>query len=251
MNFFTHDAAAQRYAKSRPYFHPLVMQKITATTGISLFAHAIDVCCGTGMSTLALTEIAERITGADGSAEMLGQAPRDPRISYICCPAEQLQADDASADLMTMAMAFHWVDRARFLAEARRVLRPDGWLVIYRHHAGGIMRGNPDYKRWVREVFNLRYPNTPRNEAPFTKDDAAKAGFEFYYSEDFSNEMEFTPDEMAAYFSTQSRMITAIEGGRETEQEALAWLLAGLKPLFHHERESFPFKGSVWYLRPA
>jgi SAM-dependent methyltransferase len=42
---------------------------------------------------------------------------------------------DGSLDLVVCALAYHYLnDRRAFLAEARRVLRPDGALVISTHH---------------------------------------------------------------------------------------------------------------------
>jgi hypothetical protein len=49
-NHFAHRDAAQRYAAARPYFHPLVVARIAASTGSTRFAHALDVGCGTGQS---------------------------------------------------------------------------------------------------------------------------------------------------------------------------------------------------------
>jgi SAM-dependent methyltransferase len=67
----------------------------------------------------------------DNSAEMLSHAIHDARVCYVKGQAEQMPFGDAAFGLMTVALALHWFDRRQFMIEARRVLRPGGWLVIY------------------------------------------------------------------------------------------------------------------------
>jgi len=249
MNFFNYDSAAKRYAKGRPYFHRLVMQKIAEHTKIPYFKNAIDVCCGTGLSTKALKTIADAVVGVDLSQEMIDLAPIEEGISYRCCPAEELDFPEASFDLMTVALGFHWLDRPKFLKEAHRVLCNDSWLVIYQNGFSGTMNGNPEYERWNREHYLSRYPTPPRNHSPFTKRDAAGFGFDFISTENYYNDVDFSMEALACYLSTQSNMIASIESGRETAQEALAWLNSQLAPFFSREMETFPFAGSIWFLR--
>ena len=72
-------------------------------------------------------EIAKQVTGVDVSPEMLAQAEARDGVEYVVAPAEELPFEDESYDLVTVGLAFHWFDRERFLPEAHRVLRPDGW----------------------------------------------------------------------------------------------------------------------------
>jgi ubiquinone/menaquinone biosynthesis C-methylase UbiE len=60
MNFFVYKSVAERYAKYRAYFHPLVIEKIKAYLQLqSPVGFALDVGCGSGQSTIALKEIAD------------------------------------------------------------------------------------------------------------------------------------------------------------------------------------------------
>ena len=114
MNYFDSRTAAQRYSAARPYFHPLVIEKVKDFIGIDKPApQALDVACGTGQSTVALKEIAEWIVGVDSSEEMLTLAPQDDRIRYIKAPAEDLPFSEAEFDLITASEAIHWFDRGR------------------------------------------------------------------------------------------------------------------------------------------
>lgn len=98
---------------------------------------ALDVACGTGQSTLALKEIARDIVGVDSSEKMLALAPKDDRIRYLRASAEDLPFSEAQFDPITVSEAIHWFERHSFLAEASRVLRPSGWLIVYGLRSGG------------------------------------------------------------------------------------------------------------------
>jgi SAM-dependent methyltransferase len=251
-NYFAHATAAERYAKSRPFFHPLVVERIRKFLGPEQAVPvALDVACGTGQSTLALTELAESVIATDISPEMLTQAPVHERIRYAAAPAENLPLEPESVDMITVALAFHWFDRARFLAEARRVLRRDGALVIYNNGFYGRMHENPALADWNREQYLVRYPIPPRNNRPFTDEDATAAGFTFAGRERYANDVSFSPEQLARYLMTQSNVIAAVEQGSEPLEAVHAWLLETVTPLFPSPTATFAFGGEIWYLRKS
>jgi ubiquinone/menaquinone biosynthesis C-methylase UbiE len=97
----------------------------------------LDVACGTGLLIERLRSRlpAARFIGVDLSPAMLNQASRkfvgDSRIALREASAEHLPFEAASFDAVTCSNAFHLIpDHERALAEFRRVLRPDGLLVI-------------------------------------------------------------------------------------------------------------------------
>jgi SAM-dependent methyltransferase len=252
MNYFAHQTAAERYARNRPYFHPLVVERIRAFLGSKCpVAVAVDVACGTGQSALALTEIAQSVIATDMAPSMLAQAPVHERIRYVEAPAEHLPLGDRSADLMTVSLAFHWFDRRRFLAEARRILRPEATLVIYSNGFYGRMTENSEFARWNRESYLTRYPTPPRHDQPFTDEDAQTNGFQCVGRERYTNEISFSPEQLAQYLMTQSNVIAAVEQGSETLADVHAWLLDTASPLFPSPRGTFTFGGEIWFLQPS
>ena len=137
-NHFSTDAIATRYALGRPAFHRHVIDRVAAILGGGLpFGRALDVACGTGGSTVALEGLASRIFAADPSLAMLRQCVRRPRVAYVASYAEKLPFRDGVFDLLTIASAFHWLDRTLFLGEARRVLGSARWLVVYDNYFSG------------------------------------------------------------------------------------------------------------------
>jgi ubiquinone/menaquinone biosynthesis C-methylase UbiE len=251
VNYFVHLSAAERYARDRPYFHPLVIKRMKAFLELSKpVPLALDVGCGTGMSSVALTEIAETVIAADPSAAMLAQAPVHPHIRYLEALAEHLPLENASVNLVSVTLAFHWFDRARFLAETRRVLKEDGTLVITSYGLRSWLSKNEKIVQWFKEQW-AKFPSPPRNNDPFTDDAARENGFQFIGREEFSHEIRYTPEELARNLVTHSNVIAAIEQGTESVDDILAWITESLRPAFAAEAENLVHAGEIWYLRPV
>ena len=251
MNYFAHASAAERYAQDRLYFHPRIIERMRAFLKLDgPVPVGVDVGCGTGLSTLALTELADSVIGADISPAMLAQAPVHPRVRYVEASADQLPLDDHSVDLITVSVAFHWLNRERFLAEARRVLKPGGTLIIYSRGFHGKMKENPDFARWHDEVYLTRYPTPPRYSDPFTDEVATQNGFTFTRRDRYLDDVVFTPEEFVREQITHSNVIAKVEQGGETLADVYDWALASVHPLFVAPTGTFIFGGEIWYLQP-
>ena len=210
---------------------------------------ALDVACGTGQSTVALKEIASRIVGTDVSREMLARASREAGVRYVEASAEALPFADGSFQLTTVALALHWFDRSRFLAEARRVLEPSGWLVIYDNGFFGEMKENPKHERWYREDYLVRYPSPPRKGEPLTDDECRKHGLRLVEREIYTNEVSFSAEELTSYLMTQSNVNAAVEDGGESPESVREWLVESVAPMFGEPRGTFRFGGVIEYLQ--
>lgn len=250
MNYFAYPTVAERYANGRSFFHHLAIKKIQAICCENgRIDRALDVGCGTGQSTLALLEIADEIVGMDSSAEMLSHAAQHSQIRYVEARAEQMPFDDGIFGLMTVALAFHWFDQQQFMVEARRVLRPGGWLVIYNDAFTGRMSGNGNFEKWNREHYLVRYPTPPRNNQPLADFDASANGLQSSGYDQFIHEVEFTPEQLVSYLLTQTNVISAVEMGREDLQSVARWLLSSVQPLFGGTAENFQFTCQIRFLK--
>jgi SAM-dependent methyltransferase len=250
MNLFGYRAAARRYTKGRPYFHPKVIARVRDFLELAgPVGAALDVGCGSGLSTLALAEIARSVVGVDASREMVALAPPGARVSYLVAPAEVLPFGDGAFELMTASQAFHWFDRTRFLMEASRVLRPGGRLVVYDHYFAARMEENESFRAWFRGQYLTRYPSPKRGEIAFTESEAREHGFRLLGCEHYDDALKFTPESLIDYLTTHSNIIAAVEGGDESIDSARAWLAESLVPLFGGVDEAtFLFQGPIWFL---
>lgn len=234
MNYFSTSQAAGRYAKGRPDFHHNSIAHIKAMLKPEqMLPRALDVACGTGLSTKALLEIAEEVHGTDSSAAMLDHALCKDHIHYQMAPAEQLPFPDAHFDLITVCSGVHWFRIDAFLEEAARVLISRGWLVLYENHFIADMEGYPSFTPWFRERYLKKFPSPPRhNDYPWQNDHLLPKGWSLLTKEVFTNPVVFSKAALIRYFCTQSNIISATESGELTYADAEDWLNQELDPFF-------------------
>jgi SAM-dependent methyltransferase len=248
LNPFAADDAGTVYDRGRPYHHPRSLAHIFGLVGDVSVRRALDVACGTGMSTVALAEHADIVVGVDRSREMLRAARTVHNAHYVYAAAEALPIPDATVDAVTCCSGVHWFDQPRFFAELHRVLAPGGWVGLYDHYFIGKMVDVPEFGRWTREAL-ARYPLPPR--APQVGDPRSEtpAGFENIGDEFFEDDIAMTPDEFADYQLTISNFVTAAASGIDPA-ELRGWLLETTAPLFAgHATRIVRFLGSVTCLR--
>lgn len=249
-NQFVHLAAAKRYHAHRPYFQPGAVARTREQLGLtSPLPCALDIACGTGQSAMALREIATTVTATDISSAMLAAAPRVDGITYVQAPAEAQPFADASFPLITVSMAIHWFDRPRFLAEAARLLQPDGWLVLYGYHDSKDLPGLPAYRAWFDEVFLRRYPLGPRHGQPVSQPELAPHGLTLQGTTTYADTRPFTPAEFAIYLMTHSNVIARVDAGEESPDDAERWLTTELRRICGDGPRDYGFDGWVTWVQ--
>jgi ubiquinone/menaquinone biosynthesis C-methylase UbiE len=93
---------------------------------------ALDVACGEGRFTRALSALGFEATGLDRSEKLIAAArAADPEGRYVVAEASALPVEDASARLILCVNALmHIVELDDTLREFARVLAPGGVLVV-------------------------------------------------------------------------------------------------------------------------
>jgi ubiquinone/menaquinone biosynthesis C-methylase UbiE len=89
----------------------------------------VDIGCGTGRVAAALAERGSRVWGVEPEPEMAARA-RGRMSTVKIAPAERLPFKDGWFERALMQLVIHLVERPQAFAEARRVLAPDGRLVV-------------------------------------------------------------------------------------------------------------------------
>jgi ubiquinone/menaquinone biosynthesis C-methylase UbiE len=133
------DAQAQAYLTSAVHAagpdlraaHDRAQQNLKAAASV------LDVGTGAGHLSFALAPLAARVVALDPSPGMLAtvrQAAAARNLTQIeTCEgsADALPFADASFDLVcTRYSAHHWLDVPRALAQLRRVVKPDGFILL-------------------------------------------------------------------------------------------------------------------------
>jgi ubiquinone/menaquinone biosynthesis C-methylase UbiE len=127
------DGIAERYEASRPGYPAHVVEFIIATAGLAPGAAVLEIGCGTGQLTKRMAGSGFRLTAIDIGASMIDAARRrlpGAEVSFQVTSFEDLNAADASFDLVISSAAFHWIDPGVAFTKSARLLRPGGWLAL-------------------------------------------------------------------------------------------------------------------------
>lgn len=237
MNYFNPKTAVERYSKGRPDFHSNTIKHIKDYLHLgNKVNNALDIACGTGLSTKALLEIATNVYGTDTSQEMLNFALQPDQIHYSIASAEQQPFTDNNFDLITVSSGVHWFDIDKFLIEANRLLKSRSWLVIYENHFIAEMVGKDNFTNWFPNVYLKKFPSPPRNNAyAWTNENLIPKNFNFITEERFKNSVILTKKQLALYFTTQSNIIAAVEKNQTTYEQVESWLDQELTSFFDNE----------------
>ena len=96
--------------------------------------HVLDAGCGVGYGSAFLSGAARSVVGVDVSADAIEYARArygDRNVEFAVGDLQQLEREDAEFDaIVAFEVIEHLPHPERFVAEARRVLKPDGVLVV-------------------------------------------------------------------------------------------------------------------------
>ncbi len=239
-----------RYARARPPVHAAAIETFRGLVGLSgRVSRALDTGCGTGESTVALTDVADRVVGLDVSPDMLRHTPAHPRVGYVQAVAEAMPFAAGVFDLITAAMAFHWFEAETFLAETRRLLRPSGWLVIYTSGFTGEMTEDAGFGRWFRDAYVGPVRPARRALGVIAPSRADAHGLTLEAEQPFADEISMTADQLLDYEASTTNILRVADRRGGTLDEATAWMREAVSPFFtDRPRGTFQFRGTVWVL---
>jgi SAM-dependent methyltransferase len=231
-------ATADRYAAGRPYHHARTLRR--ALAGVPA-GTALDAACGAGLSARGLAELGFAVVGVDVVPAMAARARADTGLPFAVAAAEALPVAAGSVDLVTVGSGVHWFKQDRFAAEAARVLRPDGVLLLY-EHAGGHIPAEPAFLDWLRDSYLARFPSPPRG--PMAPDVEGAGLFAPVRTDEWPDEVPMTRARYVAYLLTQSNLAD------EPAEPVRAWLDAELGRFFPgDEARTVTFRASCRLLR--
>jgi len=247
---FAHDRVAVGYGSARPFLHREVFARVRDRIGAtSPLRRALDVGCGTGMSSIALGDLAQEVVGVDASVDMLRHARQGSGLRYAAALAEALPFRDGSFDLVAACGSIDWIDRAVFVPMAAGLLVRGGWLASVDFGDMGRSDDAPGLGPWYDDVLQRAYPRPASRDPLVTGEEAARAGFSTPDHHTFSFLWPFTASEYSEFLMTESNVIAAIEYGGRTPAEVRGWLEAELVPLFGGEARHVTFGGYIQLLR--
>jgi SAM-dependent methyltransferase len=154
---------AADYARFRGGFPELLFDKLAAC-GLSFAGRRVlDLGTGTGTLARGFAKRGAAVAALDPAEALLAEARRlagaeELAVEFLAGRAEATGLGSESFDLVAAGQCWHWFDRAAAAAEARRLLKPGGHLLICHFDwvplAGNVVaatealieRHNPDWR---------------------------------------------------------------------------------------------------------
>ncbi len=127
---------ASTYAAARPSYPKALFEWIASQCKTR--ERVWDAGCGNGQASVALADFFDAVFASDPSSSQIQNATTHEKIYYSVEAAEQSSLPDQSVQCVCVAQALHWFDFERFFKEAKRVLQPDGLLVVWTYEKSSV-----------------------------------------------------------------------------------------------------------------
>ena len=170
---------ATGYAAYRPQYPEGLFSAIAAAS--PFLDRVWDCATGSGQATPGLAAHFRSVLASDASRQQIRAASPHARVRYFVARAEAAPVRSRSVGMVTVAQALHWLEPADFYAEARRVLRPGGLLVVWTYGNQRVDGGPVDdvladfYDRVIGSYWapERRWVETGYRTLPFPFDEIA------------------------------------------------------------------------------
>jgi len=122
------------YVKYRPHYPEEVFDFLATENIIHDNDIIADIGSGTGISAIPLLKRNHTVYGIEPNKEMREAAENIlssyPAFKSINATAENTSLPDASVHTIIAGQAFHWFDREKPKVEFKRILKPNGYVVL-------------------------------------------------------------------------------------------------------------------------
>lgn len=124
----------EHYARYRPRYPREIVSSLAMECGLDRSSVVADIGSGTGLLTELFLKNGNPVSAVEPNRAMREAAEhllsRYPNFKSVDGRAEATTLSDRSADFVTAGQAFHWFEREAARAEFRRILKPDGWVIL-------------------------------------------------------------------------------------------------------------------------
>ncbi|EGR2394543.1 class I SAM-dependent methyltransferase [Vibrio cholerae] len=120
---------SKHYAVYRPPIHSMILEEVLPLN--KCFSKGLDVGCGTGVSTKALSRFCKSVIGIDPSKAMLAQAKSFETIMFMQGTGENIPLADNSIDIVSFAGSLFYAKSSALISELVRVCSSNALVVVY------------------------------------------------------------------------------------------------------------------------
>ncbi len=159
------DRQSDRYGKSHILADTADVASLLSGLAVPPGGRSLDVATGGGHTALCTASMGWRVSAGDVSPRMLEAAAKllageGFALETAIFPAEEMPYAAETFELVTVRVApHHFSAPARFVAEAARVLKPGGHLMLI---DGTVPDGDPETEEWLHRVEKWRDPSHGR-----------------------------------------------------------------------------------------
>lgn len=245
------ERTAIAYAFTRPPVHRHIVERIRRHLPRAQSTNcALDIGCGAGASTAALTPLAEKVVGIERYALMLKHVETvAPRAEFYVGRAEALPFASHSFDLVTAAGVLNYTDVDASLSEVERVLSVHGIFIPYDFSTGRRLREDPRLCEWHKE-FGQRFPYPPGYELDLEALNYDKHNLALFEYEEFEVGIPMPLVEYVNYMMGEAGVDNALLLG-ENESEIRRYIRDGLQAIFSESSREVIFEAQIAYVRKS
>lgn len=124
----------KNYAVARPHYPAALFNYMIENHIVKADDTVADIGAGTGIFTCQISEKVKQVYAVEPNEHMRSKGEsltgHIKNILFINATAEHTGIKDNSIDVVTVAQAFHWFDRAAFKKECKRILKPNGKVIL-------------------------------------------------------------------------------------------------------------------------
>lgn len=206
---FSFERAAAEYERARPAYVEAAVDWALGRLGIAAGARVLDLAAGTGKLTRQLLGRDLDVVAVEPGDEMRAVLQRElPQVGALAGRAEEIPLPDASVDAVAVGQAFHWFETGRALHEMHRVLRPGGGFALLWNQ---FNQDDP----LLGAVDELLRPRDPARRSHW-RDEYDSHGFGSPEERAFYDVLPMSPEQLAAWVASTSRVLAAPDEERAT-----------------------------------
>lgn len=139
------------YIKYRPSYPQEILETLEQRISFNKDKIVADIGSGTGLSSVPFLANGNKVFGVEPNEEMREAQERMlvefDQFTSINGTAENTTLDDHSVDVVFSGQAFHWFDKALSKAEFRRILKPNGTIVLVWNSRSAISEFQVEYEK--------------------------------------------------------------------------------------------------------
>ena len=234
--------AAWRYQRLRPAYPTEVTETIASF--LPNGARIADLGAGTGQLSLPLLQAGFQVVAVEpskGMRDVLSGAPwaEHPDLRVLAASAEETGLLDNSAEALTWADSFHWLDKERATLEAQRILKPGGIAFLVANQLNVS-------KPWVHRLSRIMRSGDVLREVP---GDLLGPFFSLSSKHAWSWEHQLAVEDLLELAKTRSSYLRSSPEVARRMQNNLRWYLIdhlGFRP---GEQVLLPYRTLLWAFR--